>query len=230
MANFFGRSGDNSNTIIGIILLVLLLVFVGPNVLPGLLADTFYFIDEGVPCSRLRYADNRAEHQSLIGRAAVDPISLRVDSEPVPLDTASSLTIRIIVINNTIGTIPIVYDPNQIIVGDNGSSGLGLIVTPTTSLSTGVNRQNQNLTSFSEDQIRLLGPRQRCIHRLIFPASQLDQTIRTGSATVQAYYRVNTSGQTQGINITFPDQGLQIIQGGIVTSPAEIIPISAQAN
>ena len=230
MANFFGRGGDNSNTIIGIILLVLLLVFVGPNVLPGLLADTFPFIDEGVPCSRLRRAENRGQHQSLVGRAAIDPLTLRVEPQAVPFDSASSLTIRIVVINNTIGTIPIVYDPNQVIVGDDGSSGLGIIVTPATPLSTGVNRQNQNVDSFPEDQIRLLGPRQRCIHRLTFPASQLDQTIRAGGATVQAYYRVSTNGQNQGINLIFPDQGLQIIQGGIVTSPAEIIPISAQAN
>lgn len=230
MANFFGRGGDNSNTIIGIILLVLLLVFVGPNVLPGLIADTFPFIDEGVPCSRLRNAQNRSQHQSLIGRSSIDPITLRVEPDTVPQDTTSSLNIRIVVINNTIGTIPIIYDPNQVIVGDNGSSGVGIIITPATPLTTGANRQNQNINSFPEDQIRLLGPRQRCIHRLTFPANQIDQTIRTGSATAQAYYRVNTTGQNQGGNLIFPDQGLQIIQGGIVTSRAEIIPIASQAN
>lgn len=230
MASFLGRGGDNSNTIIGIILLVLLLVFVGPNVLPSLLAETFPFIDEGAPCSRLRTAQNRAQHQSIIGRNAQDPLLLRVITGQIPTDANGSLSIRIVVINNTIGTIPIVYSPNQVIVGDNGTNGLGIIVTPATNLTTGVQRQNQGVASFPEEQIRLLGPRQRCVHRLSFPFNQLDQTIISGNATVQAYYRINTNGQIQGLNPIFPDQGLGIIPGGIVTSSPENISNAAQAN
>jgi hypothetical protein len=222
----FRRGGDSSNTIIGIILLVMLLVFVGPNVIPGLLSRTFAFIDEGVPCGRLRQAENRANHQSLIGRSARNPLNLRVQPGQVPSTPEGTLRISIIITNTTIGTVPIVFDPNQVIVGDNGSSGVGLIFTPASGI---LNTNNQRLTgglsTFPEATIRLLGPRQRCVHSVDFPFNQLDASIINGQASVQAYYRITGAGLLPNVGI-FTDQGLAVIDGGYLASPAVAIPIA----
>ncbi|MGB1285696.1 MAG: hypothetical protein ACPG7F_04100, partial [Aggregatilineales bacterium] len=174
MLDLLRRDGDTSNTIIGIILLVMLLVFVGPNILPGLLARTFPFVDEGVPCSRLRTTDDRAFHQSLIGRASQNPLSIQVRPGAVPQAADGELIIRTIITNNTIGTVPIIFDADQVIIGDDGSSGVGLLFTPANSLSTGHIRQTGGATSFSQNTIKLLGPRQRCVHTEYFPGSQID--------------------------------------------------------
>lgn len=230
MFDFLRREGDSSNTVIGIIMLIMLLVFVGPNVLPSLLASTFPFIDEGVPCTFLRTGQNRANNQSWIGRSAVNPLSLRTQVDPLP-DLSSpdgTWIIRITVQNNTIGTVPFVFDENQVIVGDDGvSSGIGLTFTPAANLSTGNVRTNQGIQSFPETSIRLLGPRQRCVHRVTFPASQL-AAVQSGITQVTSYYRITTAG-TVGFGI-FPDQGLAIIAGGIVRSPAVNVPVSVVAN
>src|SRR5690606_17592742 len=131
-------------------------------------------------CDRLRTAENRGLHQSLIGRAATDPFIMRVEPDTFPTDGATPWTVRIIVINNTIGTIPFVYNPNQLIVGDEPtSSGVGLLFTPNIAMSldsngdTIPNARIQSQTSFQDSDIRILGPRQRCVIRLSIPANQL---------------------------------------------------------
>src|SRR5215510_7230289 len=116
LRDFLYRDGDSSNTIIGVILLFMLLVFVGPDVLPTLLARTFPFLTEGVPCARLQTANDLGEHQSLIGRNAVNPFEMRVVAPPVPEDPAATWNIQIIIQNTTIGTVPFVFD-NQARIG-----------------------------------------------------------------------------------------------------------------
>lgn len=229
MLDFLRREGDSSNTVIGIIMLIMLLVFVGPNVLPSLLASTFPFIDEGVPCTFLRTGEDRARHQSWIGRSAVNPLTLRTQVDPLPdlSNPDATWTIRITVQNNTIGTVPFVFDENQVIVGDDiGSSGIGLLFNPVANLSTG-NSRAQGVASFPETSIRLLGPRQRCVHRVIFDANQLG-AIQSGVTQITSYYRITTAG-TVGLGI-FPDQGLAIIQGSVVRSNPITVPVSAVAN
>ena len=235
MASFFRRDGDSSNTVIGIILLVMLLVFVGPNIIPVLLSRTLPFIDEGVPCSFLQTASNRAQHQSLIGRSATNPLILRVESGSIPNDANDSLIIDIVVLNNTIGTVAIVYDPAQVIgVNDPNSSGLGLVINTGATLGLPTTRNNQGATSFPESSIRLLGPRQRCIHRVTVPFNSIDQSLRTGQAQVQAYYRITSAGTVQGSTngrpVIFTDQGLAIFTGGVTISAPTTIPLRAQAN
>ena len=117
------RDGDSSNSIIGIVILVLLTVFVAPDILPQLVAETIPFVDEGLPCSRLLTAQDRANHQSLIGRAATDPLLIKTEVSPYSNNGTDNLVIRVIIINETIGTVPLVFNPNQVIVGDDGNSG-----------------------------------------------------------------------------------------------------------
>jgi hypothetical protein len=227
LLTYLRRAGDSSNTVIGVILLIMLLVFVGPNVLPGLLARTFPFVYEGVPCDRLRNAENRAAHQSHIGRAAQNPLSIRVQVVHVPVDAADSLQLNIIITNNTIGTVPIVFDAAQVIVGDDGSSGVGLIFEPQVALTTGLVRRTGGLTTFPEQTIRLLGPRQRCVHGVIFPGAQSFPAVAGAgsSLNVRAYYRITANGVTQatGGQAIFADQGLGVIAGGYVESPVAAI-------
>lgn len=234
------RDGDSSNTLAGIIILIMLLVFVGPDVLPQLLAQSFPFIDEGVPCRYLRTAQDRAIHQSLIGRSAEDPLTLQIELDPLQQDGLSTWTARIVVINNTIGTVPFVFNEDEVIVGDDPtSSGLGIIFSPPLAIALDddrngiLNTRIPNQSTFSEENIRLLGPRQRCVHRVIFRPEQINQ-IQPGITTIRSYYRITGPGNLDITTANFPDQGLDIIDeniiGGFVESIDVLIPISALAN
>jgi hypothetical protein len=219
------RRGVRSNALVGIAMLLLLGMFVFYG--PGVLSDVFPTIYSGVPCAWLRTADNRANHQSLVGRGTPDPISLSVQMTPLPATGEGVWFVNIIVFNNSVGTVPIVYDPNAVIVGDNGTSGLGLIFTPTTSLTTGFNRPQDYGANIPEQYVRLLGPKQRCVHTVEFAAGnvQIDPTVSSGTAQVRAYYRNNNAGtvtQPPGVVATpiYNDMGLWT---GVVESGNAII-------
>lgn len=229
MFDILRRDGDASNTVIGIILLVMLLVFVGPNVLPSVLSRTFPFIDEGVPCTRLRTAEDRGRHQSLIGRSSTNPLSIRTEVDPLPSDAAGTWTVRVTLVNNTIGTVPFVFAENQVIVGDTGTSGVGLIFTPQTNVTIPGNAR-PTTTAFADSNIRLLGPRQLCVHRVQIPTNQVLGAVQPGNTTVTSYYRIASPGQVTSPNAIYPDQGLNVIPGGRITSEPVVIPVPATAN
>jgi hypothetical protein len=224
------RSGGGSSFLVGVILLLLLLVFAAPSNLPRFVSTFFPQFYEGVPCSWLRTAEDRGNHQSLLGRSAEAPLTLRVAATTISRDPAGVFYINIIVTNESLGTVGLVYDPTQVIVGDNNTSGLGLIFTPPVALPIGSSRQDS--TTVPEEDIRLLGPRQRCVHTVEIPNTNvlLDTTLTSGTANVRAYYRNNVRGQvlpTPGIAATpiFNDQGLWT---GLVTSDAATISIAPQ--
>lgn len=227
MTGYFRRVRDSSNSVVGIIMLLLLLVFVGPNVLPNLLARTFPFVSEGTPCAWLRSASNRAAHQSLIARSARDPLTLRVQTSVVPTTLEGTLRITITISNNTIGTVPFVYDANEVVIGDDGSSGVGLIFDRPVNMVTGGFRQTAGLGTFPESKIKLLGPRQRCVHTIDIPYGRMDGTLLTAQTVVRAYYRITTTGATQVVNsgepFVFSDQGLALFTNGYVQSDPFII-------
>lgn len=225
----FRRSG-NTNMIVGMILLLLLLVIAGPGNLPRFISGIFPQFYEGIPCAWLRTAQDRGNHQSLIGRSAENPISLRVVTSPIPTDPAGSLVIQIVVTNDSLGTVPIIYNPNNVVVGDSGANGLGLIFTPPNSLTAGTPLPAGQ--TIAEENIRLLGPRQRCIHTEEFPAGNvlIDPSLTSGTAQVRAFYRNNTRGQVvqaQGAVATpvYTDQGLWT---GFVESDSVGIPLATQ--
>ncbi len=227
---YFSRS-DNPNALVGIFLLILLAVFIGPSMLPRIASSISPAIDEGVPCAWLRSGGQLAYHQSLIGRAAQNPIRLAVRASPVPATAEGTLSISITIANESLGTIPIVYNPAQVIVGDNGTSGLGIIFTPNSPLSTGATRSDP--PSFPESDIRMLGPRQRCVHRVNFSAAQLgaDPALASGGSQVRAFYRINTAGQVvanPAATAIYPDQGLNKVPNGIIESLPVPIPLSNQ--
>ncbi len=222
----FLRRSNNTQVITGIFLLVMLAVFAGPNMLPRL-SSMIPFADEGVPCEWLKTGEGRAQHQSLIGRSATNPLKVEVSSSTVPNTPDGKLVISIMVVNQSIGTVGFVFNPQQVIVGDDGNSGLGLIFNPPNTLSTGAVRQNPGTQP--ESNIRLLGPRQRCVHKVEFPANQLDSSLGTGTTTVTAYYRNNTDGQVfqaqDNTPVIFPDQGLWT---GYTESERVFIPLASQ--
>ena len=225
------RDGDSSNTIIGAVILVLLTVFVAPDVLPQLVAETIPFIDEGLPCSQLMTAQDRANHQSLIGRQATDPFLIK--TEVNPYNGTGNLVIRVIIINETIGTVPLVFNPNQVIVGDDpNSSGVGIEFSSGISASIsgpngGINSRVQT-QSIPATDIKVLGPRQRCVHRVIIAPNQIAGTIQPGVTQVRSYYRIGTAGIVQQLNPAatpiFTDQGLNVVSGGKVESLNVVIP------
>jgi hypothetical protein len=153
-----------------------------------------------------------------------------VQPTALPKDASGVWDVNIIITNNSLGTVPFVYDPQRVIVGDNGTSGLGLIFTPQNSLSAGVPRQDSG--SVPETNLRLLGPRQSCVVTVEFGAGNVlvDPSVTSGQANVRAYYRNNQTGQVippTGVVATpiYTDQGLWT---GYVESANAPIPLASQ--
>lgn len=229
MARFFRRSDSNNpNTLIGLFLLLVLAIFAGPNAIPRILNDALPGVfDQLVSCGRLRQPEDRGSHQSLIARIVSSqetPLSVEVDPDDIPSATTPDgvFTIRIILINETIGTVPIVY-PGGLVIGDNPAvSGLGLVFNSTAA----VTRPAASPGLVPESNIRLLGPRQRCVERLTIPVTQLGTQGITANSTVKAYYRNNSPGNSTGP--IFPDMGLWV---GAVDSDVvalRVAPATAQ--
>jgi hypothetical protein len=136
------------------------------------------------------------------------------------------LIIRITVANDSLGTVPIIYNPNQVQIGDAGfNSGLGIVINSTAPVPEGAPQGN---TFIPETDIRVLGPRQRCVHTLRFTGANLpDPGLGTGNATVKAYYRNTSPGTTQSQDPVatpiYNDQGLWV---GVVESPAVNVPLA----
>ncbi len=191
------RRTRNPNIFVGLILLLLLAVFAGPTTLPRLLSNISPQFYQGVPCTWLRTADDRAEHQSLLGRSATDPFSLSVQTTPLPSPTDASgiWNVNIVITNNSLGTVPFVFDPDHVTVGDSGGNGIGLIFTPSNSLFAGSPLQVSG--TVPESDLRLLGPRQSCVITVEFPAGNVlpDPSITSGNPSVRAFYRNNLNGQ-----------------------------------
>ncbi len=225
MTSAMQPDGSNPNTAIGIILLIVLGVFVVPNLLPEFVSGLSPYLFAGLPCGRLRAAKDLAAHQSAIGRAVQDPLTLEVAATDI--GDEGTFLIRLTVANLSLGTVPIVFQEDDVALSasDDPSNGFGMIINPPP--SSGLRpRQNVNPTSYSEADVRMLGPRQKCNHSLSVMASP--QLIAEGG-TVRAYYRMNIAGahqpQSQGTRLIYADQGLDILTEDLLLSePAKIKP------
>jgi hypothetical protein len=225
----FFRRPSNTNAVVAIFLLVTLAIFAGPNLLPNLVATIFPNGGESIPCAWLRSGTERAEHQSLIGRnARPDQLEIRVRSSTLPTTPDGRLLITIVLTNESLGTVAILYSPGGIRFGDDGvSSGMGLAFNSSTPLPSGGIGQS---VAIPESEIRLLGPRQSCIHQVTFTPDQYpDPSIGSGAATVKAYYRnISTGIATQVTALTsqiFGNQGLWT--GMIESAPVRILAAGA---
>lgn len=211
-------AGYNPNPFIGIILLIVLLVFVLPDRLPQFISDLSPYLFAGIPCARLPAARDLAAHQSIIGRSVQDPLHLAV--APTAPQESGALLIRLTVTNLSLGTLPVVFQEDNIVVAasDEESNGFGFIVEP--ELAEGTRgRQAPDPDGYEESDIRLLGPRQRCVHALDLLASQ--DMIDNGG-TIRAYYRMSLPGehqrQSEGVPLIYGDQGLDFLSEGVVFS------------
>ena len=215
----------NTQRIIGVVLLVILLVLLSPDFLPSILSDSISFVDAGAPCERLPVASNRAFHQSLVARNNQDALRLEIQSGAIPTTAEGTLVVKVTLVNKTVGTVPILYNPNQVLIGDNGTDGLGVVFTPAIVPNSQITRPTG---TYSESDVRLLAPRQRCVHTFNIPSSQITQ--RTVSPAAQAYYRISASGQAFSNNPAatpiFNDLGLQNIPGGIIQSEIVQVPLT----
>lgn len=197
---------------VGSILFMILATVVSPAAAPNFIASLMPGFYEGMPCTWLRSGDDRADHQSLLGRAADQTaLGVEVDVGSLPADASGLLTVRVTLINNTLGTLAIVYNPDQIITGDNGTSGVGLVFNPALNVPLGPGRTP--VTTFPESDIRLLGPRQRCVHTEEIPAGNIlvNPSFQAGQGQVSAFYRNNTPGLVvpqPGPTPIYTDQGL----------------------
>lgn len=216
------RDRVGTNTLIGIFLLLALFSLAGDEVVRGIVAQVpGRGINEAPPCRWLPSPEDPANNQSLIGRAAVNnnsALELSVRAGRLPTQAGQYLLIRILVSNHSMGTVPFIYDPTAVIIGDNNTSGLGIVFNPPSNIFTpGINTRADAAT-YPNERIRLLGPQQRCVHTVELEFNQLDASILSGNATVRAYYRGNNVGAVPPANPTpiYPDQGLPT---GVITSP-----------
>jgi len=223
VSRFLRRNDDNPNAFIGIILLIVLGVFVGPNLLPEFVSDLSPYLYAGIPCGRLPEAEDLAAHQSVIGRSVEDPLSLEISATNIADD--GGFIVRLTITNSSLGTIPIYYDEENVAVvtADDNVNGFGIIVNPAPNAGLR-SRQIGNLGSYPEADIRMLGPRQRCDHSIELVASP---ALISGGGSIVGYYRMNTAGQQQpqstGTRTIYPDQGLNILVTGVVFS--EVVEI-----
>jgi hypothetical protein len=214
---------------VAIFLLILLAIFASPGMLPSALPSLIPGADESIPCQWLRTGTDRAEHQSLIGRNAQNPISLHIRSTALPGQPGQVLSISILITNNSMGTVAIYYNPDQVRIGDDGAtSGLGLVFNSPTPQAFGSAAGG----FVPESDIRLLGPRQSCIHHVDVPFEQISQLPLTGAQnSVKAYYRNTVSGPTQpqaGTTQTiFSDQGLWV---GVTESESIALSIASAGS
>ena len=102
----------NPNTFIGVILLVVLAVFVLPDRLPQFISELSPYLFGGIPCGRLPAAKDLAAHQSIIGRSAADPLLLEIAASEIDAD--DKLVLRLSVTNRSLGTVPLVYQEDNI--------------------------------------------------------------------------------------------------------------------
>lgn len=222
MFNSVRNRFSNSNTLVGLFLLVVLAVFAGPNALPRLIGQVFddFDADEGVPCAWLRPADERDQHQSLIARAAAQeepPVSIRVSASAFPTLPEEELVVRIVLNNESVGTVPIIVPPN-ILTTDNGASGIGVLFNSTAPVNLSAGQP------VPEDQIRLLGPRQTCVQKIRYSYTSLTSSGISPNSIVKAYYRSNSQGTVPASEESiYQDAGLWV---GVVESPAISLAVS----
>ena len=122
--------GANPNPFIGLILLLVLVIFVMPDRLPQFLSDLSPYLFSGIPCARLPAAANLAAHQSVIGRVVQDPLLLELASTGLADD--GGMQLRLTVINASLGTVPIIFQQDNIAVvdADDETDGFGIIIEP----------------------------------------------------------------------------------------------------
>ena len=210
--------GANPNPFIGLILLIVLVIFVMPDRLPQFLSDLSPYLFSGIPCARLPAALDLAAHQSVIGRVVRDPF--RLELSPTAISDDGGLRLRMTVINASLGTVPIVFQEDNIAVvdADDETDGFGIIIEPPPAEGSR-ERADPNPETYDEGDVRLLGPRQRCVHSLELTASQA--MIDAGGSAV-AYYRMSVAGaqqpQSEATRAIYPDQGLDIMSETVVIS------------
>ncbi|MFW5708873.1 MAG: hypothetical protein ACOCX5_01505 [Chloroflexota bacterium] len=223
------RSSQNPNAIFGILLLLLLAIFAGPETLPRLIADVIPFADEGVPCTRLRTGEGRAYNQSLLGRDVSQqeepPIGLAVSTSAIPASAPGTFTVTILVYNRTLGTVPVLIVPDTLITSSQPTgNGLGIVAGTTQVPPVAPNAEPD--TSYPEDDIRLLGPRQRCIFRVSFDFQEIPSQFSVPGVALRAFYRNEDPGTAvanrPGLTQIFTDQGLWV---GVVESAPSTIPV-----
>ncbi len=194
---------DNPNAFIYFALIILLIVFAGPAVLPTAIPSIIPFLNEGISCARLQTGTGRAYHQSLIARS----VTTQAGQAPISLaarvrNSGDSVVYTIVVYNRTLGTVPIVVRPDDLALGANSlQDGLGIMA----GAGTAPNLPNVGAVVVPEGSIRLLGPRQRCIHQVRYSVSSVPPELAIPNNLVRAFYRGNTTGQAeQRINSTQP--------------------------
>lgn len=212
------------------VLVFVAVLFIAFNLLPDIFGNWFPNLYQATPCENLRISTQRANHQSLIGVGAANPIALEVLPSALPATADGFFSVKITVTNTSTGTVPIIINPLGITVNAGANEGLGLVFNPTNSLQSVV----PSGVVAPPEGIHILGPRQSCVQMVQFPAGNVlvDPSIVPGRTTVQAVYRNTSPGPVVAPTNTlatpiFTNAGLWV---GTVVSPAVVIPVSGTSS
>jgi hypothetical protein len=200
------RGGDPLMQMIAIAALILLAVIALPRlwgVLPG--------ASSGIPCLSLPMPKISGNNQSLLA-STIDPSVLHLELVPVDIviSQGSTLSMEVRFINESMAPLTLMMVPGETTFRYTETE-VGLLFSITTpdrrALGEPLNVRPpfQERQVFSADQLRVLGPRQRCNLRVdIDPARLNSAQIGQGQYEIVAVYRNRSRGQLPAVQARTP--------------------------
>jgi len=238
--NIFDES-DDITRLIAFAALVLLIVITLPT-----LAPRIPVVRNGAVCSNLYSPPGDGTQQSILGRSAgTTALKLELTLGSSVLSSGDALVLQVHFVNQTVAPLTLAFVPEEAVFRyTDGESGLMFAVQtvdgralgePTTSRPPAPIR-----TQFSQDQLHMLNPHERCTQTIFITTDRLAAAgvAQDGQYQVMAIYRNLAAGQLAPVGkLTptpiFPDQAVWISPSGgvhsnIVTFGVGVTPVPSQ--
>ncbi len=206
------RGSDRFTRMIAAAAFVLLLIIALPRFVPGTAS--------GIDCEALPIPRLSGSNQSLLA-SQVDPrvLTLELVPENIVISPGQPLVMEVRYINESMAPLTLFYDPNQVTFRyTQQEAGLLFSITTLDGRALGVPPNVRPplpvRQQFAPNQLRVLGPRQRCHQQVVIDQAQLNAAgIGAGEYRVTAVYRNQFRGAIPPVGPQtptpiFPDQGV----------------------
>ena len=238
--NFFDEA-DDITRIIAFVALVLLLVITLPTLAPRIPA-----VRNGAVCSSLYSPPGDGTQQSILGRAAGTAalhLDLTVGSNF--LVSGDALILQVHFANQSAGPLMLALVPEEAVFRyTDAESGLMFAVQTTDGRALGEPTTTRPpapiRTQFTQDQLHILNPRERCTQTITITPDRLAAAgvVQGGQYQVMAVYRNLSAGKLFPIGALtptpiFPDQAVWVsptggVHSNIVTFGLGVTPVPSQ--
>jgi len=232
---------DDITRLIAFAALILLIVITLPTLAPRIPA-----VRNGAVCSSLYSPLGDGTQQSILGRnASISALRLELTLGANVLNSGAALALQVHFVNETVAPLTLALVPEEAVFRyTDGESGLMFAVQtvdgralgePTTSRPPAPIR-----TQFSQDQLHVLNPHERCTQTIFITPDRLAAAGVTqgGQYEVMAIYRNLSPGKVPPIGALtptpmFPDQAVWVsspggVHSNIITFGAGVTPIPSQ--